>query len=153
MFCDYYGGRLVPEWQRVTPLTDDRGHWVWVDKEDNLMVIHTTGIPKDGRSKPISSDCSEARFRLGSAWDDARDNQYVTIPRMQDTLVVIRPEGKWQKFPLGEGLAAKFYRAQLHQRSSNMLQDAGALLDKEAREKFNDFLKGYVAPEPPKQDE
>jgi hypothetical protein len=91
-----------------------------------------------------------ARFRLGSAWDDERDNQYIRILRRRDALIVILPDGRWQSFPLHSGQAAGFFRGQLErdELSADLLGDAGALLDDGEKAEFESFLKGYVPPEP-----
>jgi len=144
------GHGLVSYWIRNTPLADRHGQWAWVDGADNLIVVQATGTAERGRSHAMIGGQSAARFRLGSAWDDARDHQYVTIPRTTNALIVILPDGRWQPFPLRPDQAAGFFRVQLErdEPSADLLQDAGALLEENGKIEFKLFLKGYVPPEP-----
>jgi hypothetical protein len=113
-----------------------------------LLVVQATGTAERGRSHAMVGGRTMARFRLGSAWDDERDNQYVTIPRTRDALIVILPDGRWQPFPLGPGQAAGFFRGQLDrdEPSADLLRDAGALLDEGGKAEFESLLKEYVPP-------
>jgi hypothetical protein len=139
---------LAYYWIPNTPIADSHGHWAWVDGEDNLLVVQATGTAERGRSHAMVGGRTMARFRLGSAWDDERDNQYVTIPRTRDALIVILPDGRWQPFPLGPGQAAGFFRGQLDrdEPSADLLRDAGALLDEGGKAEFESLLKEYVPP-------
>lgn len=113
MFHDSYaagGHGLVYYWIPNTPIADKRGQWAWVDRADNLLVIHATGTAVRDRSQAMVGGQEAARVRLGSAWEYERDNQYVTIPRTQNALVVILPDGRWQQFPLQRGQAAGLFR-------------------------------------------
>jgi hypothetical protein len=159
MFHDSYapvGMGLIYAWIPNTGLADKHGHWTWADETDNLLVVQATGTADNGRSFAMDGGWRSASFRLGSAWDDKRDNQYVTIPRTQNALVVILPDGRWQQFPLRCGQAAAFRESAAFRqsqvgrdnRSVNILQDAGALLDAGGKDDFEAFLKGYVPPEP-----
>jgi hypothetical protein len=151
MFHDSYGAggfEVVPYWIPNTPLVDDHGHWLWVDEGDNLMVVQATETAERGRSHAMIGGRTQSQFRLGSAWDDERDNQHATIPRMRDTLVVILPDGRWLASPLATGQAARFFRNGLQEQPPDLLQAAGSLLHGEAISRFQEFLKGYVRPEP-----
>lgn len=155
MFHDSYGAggfELLPYWIPNTPLRDSHGQWVWVDKGDNVLVVHATGTPDTGRSHAMTGGHEQARFRLGSAWNDERDNQYITIPRTRHELVVILPDGKWLSFSLGQGHAAQFFRERINKEVPDLLRDAGLLLSREEKGRLDEFLKGYEPPKPPRRE-
>jgi hypothetical protein len=150
MFCDGYaagGFGLVPYWIPNTPLRDAHGHWLWVDKGDNVLAIHATGTADSGRSHAMTGGRTQARIRLGSAWDDVRDNQYVTVPRVRDALVVVLPDGRWTAFDLDRGQAERFYRAGIEEEVPDLLRGAGSLLDEGEKARFEEFLAGYEPPQ------
>lgn len=140
------GERLWPHWEPPHPCRDECGHWAWADYEDNLLVVQATGVAETGRSKPLAAGVKQARFRLGSAWEDERSNTHVIIPRMHDALVVILPDGRWQRFSLAPGFAKDFHREWVTELASNLLRDAAGLLDGEERMRLDEFLKEYQEP-------
>jgi hypothetical protein len=155
MFHEGYaagGFGILPRWQPDPVFVDKRGQWLWYDEGENLVVIQATGIRERSRSHPLTAGTRAARFRLGSAWDDVRDNQYVRIPRMRDLLVVILPDGRWQTFRLGAEKAAQVSRIALEELerddlARDLLRSIRPSLDRAATARLEDFLKGYKPPE------
>ena len=155
MFHDNFGPvgfEVVSDWKPNPPLADAHGQWLWVDMTDNILAVHATGTAESGRSKAMHGGRDWAKFRFGSAWDDERDNQYVTIPRQPDTLFVILPDGRWKGFALDTDQAAQFYRRGAEDGMPDVLGGARALLVADERAKFEEFLAGYVPPQPPGRD-
>lgn len=147
---DYFANdrSFFPMWYPTTPCADEHGHWTWADFEDNLLVVQATGTAERGRSQAMAAGTQRARFRLGSGWDDERDNQHAIIARMRDALVVILPDGQWERFSLGPGLAREFHRQWVAEPPANLLREAGTLLSAEERARLGKFLAAYKEPAP-----
>jgi hypothetical protein len=156
MFHDDYGTvgfELVSEWKKTTPIRDEYGQWAWIDAGDNIVAVHATATADSGRSHAMIGGRRSARFRLGSAWDDTRDNQYAEIPRQPDSLFVILPDGRWMAFSLRPKQADQFFRRGLEEGIlADVLLATGTLLVNEVKARYEEFLKGYVRPQREKQE-
>jgi hypothetical protein len=152
MFHEAYaagGFGLLPTWQPNPMFADERGQWLYFDEGDNLIVVQATGTGERGRSKPMTGGTRAARFRLGSAWDDVEDSQYVRVPRTRDKLVVILPDGRWETFPIGPGRATQVYRDEVGRDNPNtdLIKAVGSILGGAEKARFEGFLKQYKPPE------
>lgn len=151
MFHDSYaagGFGLVPYWIPNTPLRDTHGQWLWLDMEFNVLVIQATGTAETGRSHAMVAGRERARFRLGRAWDVEHDNQYVTIPKTRDSLIVILPPGKWLAFGLRRGQAEQYFRKAIREELPDLLLGVGSLLGQEEKARFDELLAEYARPLP-----
>lgn len=149
MFSDSYaagGFGIVPMWQPNTPIQDQHGHWLWVDEGGNVIAIQATGTGKLGRSHAMAGGLAFARFRVGDAEVDEKNDRYVTVPRTRDALIVILPDGRWRTFP-SNGQALPFFRACVEmERLPNLLSEVVTLLDGETKGQFEEFIRGYSPP-------
>lgn len=149
MFCDGYGAggfEVVPMWQPNTPLVDGHGQWLWIDEGDNLVALQATGTAERSRSHALRRGLASARIRLGGAEVDEQNDRHVIIPRTQDALIVILPDGQRQAFP-SKGQARTFFRACAEKDPfPNLLVEVGTLLDADAKSRFEEFVRGYSPP-------
>ena len=147
MFHNHFGGHeraLLPFWHGPWHTVDSLGHWAWADYGDNVLAIVATGVAEKGRSGALLASQHESRFKVG---DNFADN-YITIKRTKDALVVILPDGKWKPFALTPGAAESFDKESRLSGTRNLLRKAGELLDQQQRTAFDEFLTHYSEPMP-----
>ncbi len=140
------GFGLIPTWHPNATVADRHGQRLWTDRPDNFLVIQATGTSERGRSHAMTSGTEASRFRLGSASDYEKDNLYVRIPRMRDTLVVILPDGRWKSFPLELGEAGQFYMQAGNEPSDDLFQAIEPFLAQTVRDQLREYLEGYSRP-------
>jgi hypothetical protein len=149
MFCNNRVANdrsVFPRWEPDSPCHDEHGHVAWADFKDNVLVIQATGKAELSGPPAYQFGRQSSRFGLGGDRRDFANIQYVTIPRMRDTLVVILPDGQWERFPLGPDLAREFHWKCAGEWPPNLLRDAGTLLSEEDQVRFDAFLAGYKEP-------
>ena len=140
----YHERAFLPYWYPSTSVRDSFGQHAEADYKENLVVVALTGrhgamagIWGSGRGLFVQLDCSDKSTRR-------------TYPRATDALVVVRPDGVAESFPLSAGQARQFHEGTDHKCHSNVLRDAAALLDAEHQAAITQFLSGYGEPIPPR---
>lgn len=149
MFHNFYayhpdGRPPWPRWWMNPPLVDEYGHWGWADYDDNVLVIVATGVPSMSRFGAMRSGQKLSEFRVG----DDREDQFVSVGRTTNQLVVILPDGSVGRFTLSDGDAHRYYEQRESAVVENVLQEAAELLSETERLKYLGFREGYKAPMP-----
>ena len=139
MFHNFFGEHervLLPFWHEGFPLLDAQGNLMWADYDDNVLVILLNAAPDGSWSGGPIADEAETRFPVGVGSQE----QWVTVQRTSNSLIVIRQDGSQADFPIPPDAATSIYEKGQSQFSKSFPVDVGTLLDASDKHRLDAFV-------------